>query len=871
MAEKIYQDNVVLHKNAMDELLTQIRNYPIIDIQEVSETDKDLINTSKNVWETYTGGHPAWRVMFGDPDNLSGNYSRLSSEVRASIRQLEGLIRVAEQKSALYSKFQGSIDDYNNAIKNIKDEFTAVCNAVEATYRNQYAQLLNYIQQSHYNSKDNPTNDFTADFNNIAQSVRMQFCINQTKVTNYLNFRNAGDMSHNLNDFHYFSVAESSSLNYSNTDKQYNNSSPQQWHNITIINNESSLQTSQLWRRLEAVIDPNANGMTTDNPNYEIWSTVWVPNAQKAEAIIQSYNDYFEDAENTLYNLTVLTKLSNYFLGITETKRQRAAAINQINTNNGLPQESQSVIESTYPPSKITATISGYRAQIEAYKQEALSSTSGDKKITGYKYVPVGDEIHFYKNLFVANSSTIHGYRKEMATGGVSDGTTTMGDQRYGTFRCTINDLLWEMPIKGFEDSTIKDMIIKNKTTNGGNITLYSQSGDIILQSGNAAKTIQLKNPVTIGTNANATTTYLTVNGAAAITGAASIGKNFSVGGNSTFSGNVTIGTTSSNKNLTVNGTSNLNGNTIISGNTTLNGTLTVGSSSTNKDTTMNGNLTVTGTITGAKYANIKPSTSSVDIGASNDRWRAIYGTTGNFTNLIVNGKTINNDKIDTAVNGSSDTTKFWRGDASWSNNLTGTLAVGGTVSSTHINIGSNSITCRSANNDTSYATLSINGATFQQGTNATTNTVYSYITATKLYNAVFNDYAEFRKTIDLEPGRVVVDKDDGSLECSSKRLQPGAQVISDTYGHSMGETPIHKTPLAVAGRVLVYPYQPRHKYHAGMAVCSAPDGTVDIMTREEIKEYPDCIIGIVSEIPQYSNWGTDNVKVNGRIWIKVR
>ena len=458
-----------------------------------------------------------------------------------------------------------------------------------------------------------------------------------------------------------------------------------------------------------------------------------------------------------------------------------------------------------------------------------------------------------------------------MATGGVSDGTTTMGDQRYGTFRCTINDLLWEMPIKGFEDSTIKDMIIKNKTTNGGNITLYSQSGDIILQSGNAAKTIQLKNPVTIGTNANATTTYLTVNGAAAITGAASIGKNFSVGGNSTFSGNVTIGTTSSNKNLTVNGTSNLNGNTIISGNTTLNGTLTVGSSSTNKDTTMNGNLTVTGTITGAKYANIKPSTSSVDIGASNDRWRAIYGTTGNFTNLIVNGKTINNDKIDTAVNGSSDTTKFWRGDASWSNNLTGTLAVGGTVSSTHINIGSNSITCRSANNDTSYATLSINGATFQQGTNATTNTVYSYITATKLYNAVFNDYAEFRKTIDLEPGRVVVDKDDGSLECSSKRLQPGAQVISDTYGHSMGETPIHKTPLAVAGRVLVYPYQPRHKYHAGMAVCSAPDGTVDIMTREEIKEYPDCIIGIVSEIPQYSNWGTDNVKVNGRIWIKVR
>jgi len=55
------------------------------------------------------------------------------------------------------------------------------------------------------------------------------------------------------------------------------------------------------------------------------------------------------------------------------------------------------------------------------------------------------------------------------------------------------------------------------------------------------------------------------------------------------------------------------------------------------------------------------------------------------------------------------------------------------------------------------------------------------------------------------------------------------------------------------------------------MAVCSAPNGTVDIMTREEIKEYPDCIIGIVSEIPEYDTWGSDNIKVNNRIWIKIK
>jgi len=44
-----------------------------------------------------------------------------------------------------------------------------------------------------------------------------------------------------------------------------------------------------------------------------------------------------------------------------------------------------------------------------------------------------------------------------------------------------------------------------------------------------------------------------------------------------------------------------------------------------------------------------------------------------------------------------------------------------------------------------------------------------------RIYAAVFNDYAECRKTIDLEPGRVVVDNDDGSLSCANSRLLPGA------------------------------------------------------------------------------------------------
>ena len=145
-------------------------------------------------------------------------------------------------------------------------------------------------------------------------------------------------------------------------------------------------------------------------------------------------------------------------------------------------------------------------------------------------------------------------------------------------------------------------------------------------------------------------------------------------------------------------------------------------------------------------------------------------------------------------------------------------------------------------------------------------------LTATTVANAIWNDYAEYRTTLQgVKPGQVVADKDDGSLYITNKRLVAGAQIVSDTWGHIMGETETAKTPLAVSGRVLAYTYQPREKYHAGDVVCSAPNGTVDIMTREEIKEYPDAIIGIVSEIPNYESWGTGNVPINGRIWIKVR
>lgn len=143
--------------------------------------------------------------------------------------------------------------------------------------------------------------------------------------------------------------------------------------------------------------------------------------------------------------------------------------------------------------------------------------------------------------------------------------------------------------------------------------------------------------------------------------------------------------------------------------------------------------------------------------------------------------------------------------------------------------------------------------------------------------SAVWNDYAEARASLCTEPGRTVQETGSDTLTLVTKRLAPCAGIVSDTWGFSQGETGNAKTHIAVAGRVLAYPYQPRVNYKPGDVLCAAPDGTVDIMTREEVIQYPDRIVGTVSCVPEYEEWGGGEsadrppVKVNGRIWIKVK
>lgn len=161
---------------------------------------------------------------------------------------------------------------------------------------------------------------------------------------------------------------------------------------------------------------------------------------------------------------------------------------------------------------------------------------------------------------------------------------------------------------------------------------------------------------------------------------------------------------------------------------------------------------------------------------------------------------------------------------------------------------------------------------TTNAGMTVTINTRTGVLRGNKLWGAVWNDYAEFREGDTVESGRCVIEVGNDTLITSTERMMSGANITSDTFGFAIGETEQAKTPIAVSGRVLAYPYESREEFkkNIGRPVCSGPNGTVSIMTDEEYRNKGYCAIGTISAVPDYEEWGTGKVKVNGRVWIKV-
>ena len=282
------------------------------------------------------------------------------------------------------------------------------------------------------------------------------------------------------------------------------------------------------------------------------------------------------------------------------------------------------------------------------------------------------------------------------------------------------------------------------------------------------------------------------------------------------------------------------------------------------QNTSGNGSIDTNGYVTGTwlrTTASTRTTAAATEICIKKDGWiytrtpseiLADMDVTASSTELnILDGATI-------TINGNTIT-----------GNLTGTATTATNADKLYVN---------TTSADTNYYILGATGTGNQSvyralnssGTANTTGVYFNGVTGV-LFGAAWNDYAEFRQSNELEAGRVVCETGKGDLILSTERLQPGAEIISDTFGFAIGETDKCKTPIAASGRVLAYTFEDRYEFKAGDAVCAAPGGTVSKMTRDEIINYPDRIIGTVSEIPEYDTWGQSNIKVNNRIWIRIR
>ena len=127
------------------------------------------------------------------------------------------------------------------------------------------------------------------------------------------------------------------------------------------------------------------------------------------------------------------------------------------------------------------------------------------------------------------------------------------------------------------------------------------------------------------------------------------------------------------------------------------------------------------------------------------------------------------------------------------------------------------------------------------------------------LHGAAWNDYAEGREfvgTVDVDelPCHVVCENGKGQVELSNSRLQPCSYVVSDTFGMTIGEGNIN---VAVVGKVNVLIDD---DVELGDCVAAGENGKAVKMTRPEIINYPDRILGTVIE-----------PNINGKTMIKVR
>lgn len=165
-------------------------------------------------------------------------------------------------------------------------------------------------------------------------------------------------------------------------------------------------------------------------------------------------------------------------------------------------------------------------------------------------------------------------------------------------------------------------------------------------------------------------------------------------------------------------------------------------------------------------------------------------------------------------------------------------------------------------------AQVSIDGSGWLEAGNSpsgTTNLEYNgYFWATRTYNAVYNDYADFwyKSNVAFEKaGECYSFDSDGNLTNTRTRNDKNfAGIYTDTYGHGMGTGIPNRIPLSIAGFVLAYTDK---VYKSGTELTTNNKGT---LTKKRFWEKTRAVFVKV----EYEKVWKD-IEVDGRCWVMVK
>lgn len=164
---------------------------------------------------------------------------------------------------------------------------------------------------------------------------------------------------------------------------------------------------------------------------------------------------------------------------------------------------------------------------------------------------------------------------------------------------------------------------------------------------------------------------------------------------------------------------------------------------------------------------------------------------------------------------------------------------------------------------------------TLYSGTTAPTNAnrlnYDGYFYATRVYNAVYNDYAECFKAAEFEtiPKNRIVKIIDDKVYLSTPESSLVIGIVSDSYGFMLhgSEEEIKsglKIPVGMSGTLFVDSEKiPVDNNDVGKFVCSGEDGKARVIPKGEAYKYEGCIVGKII--------GIDFVKNQYKVLISIK